>query len=249
MKWKLVCKRSFLFLNSQLTKTDSQHRFDPAVVLSLLSCSPPTGWWPKSKHSPRLSKKKMPLPVWGCPTPTHCLRDAIAPSSMPWSLQGPVTYRSYLHTAGALRNIWWDVFSLACHFTLPRSYSYFFWPHDILHMVPEAQSVSFWHRIVIFLMQIFVNMPFCFWCCTAFIPRIWAMLQGLRGYKYWQRIRGQCSNAMALRWKERKKGRVEGRQSDAERRIRMALLEARHRLRLTSLSLTDWWDYPDIFSF
>lgn len=126
MKWKLVCKRSFLFLNSQLTKTDSQHRFDPAVVLSLLSCSPPTGWWPKSKHSPRLSKKKMPLPVWGCPTPTHCLRDAIAPSSMPWSLQGPVIYRSYHHTAGALRNIWWDVFSLACHFTLPRSYSYFF---------------------------------------------------------------------------------------------------------------------------
>lgn len=33
-------------------------------------------------------------------------RDVIASSSMPWSLQGPVIYRSYLHMAKALRNIW-----------------------------------------------------------------------------------------------------------------------------------------------
>lgn len=32
-------------------------------------------------------------------------------------------------------------------------------------------------------------------------------------------------------------------------RYKRPVLEARHRLRLTSLSLTDWWDYPDIFSF
>lgn len=47
---------------------------------------------------------------------------------------------------------------------------------------------------------------------------------------------------------ERKEER-EGRQSGAEWRIEAALLEACHRLRLTSLFLTDWWDYPDIFSF
>lgn len=65
------------------------------------------------------------------------------------------------------------------------------------------------------------------------------MLQGLQGYKYRQRMVAQWSDGMALRQKERKKGRGEGRQSGAEWRIEAALLEARHRLRLTSLSLTD----------
>lgn len=64
--------------------------------------------------------------------------------------------------------------------------------------------------------------------------------------EYWQRMVAQWSDGMALRWRERKKERGD---SIAEWRIEAALLEARHRLRLTSLSLTDWWDYPDIFSF
>ncbi len=98
-------------------------------------------------------------------------------------------------------------------------------------------------------MQIFVYMPFCFWCCSVLIPRIWVMLRCLHGYKYWRRMMAQWNDGMPLRWKERKKGRGEERQRGAEWRIEAALLEARHRLRLTSLSLTDWWDYPDIFSF
>lgn len=56
----------------------------------------------------------------------------------------------------------------------------------------------------------------------------------------------QCSGGSALWWKEKARER---RRSGALWRIEAALLEARHRLCLTSLSLTDWWDYPDIFSF
>lgn len=80
--------------------------FVPSGLLS------PTDWWPQSMHSPRLSKEKMPPSVWGQPA-LHIpppalvhLRDVIAPSSMPGGLQRTVIYRSYLHMAGALRNIW-----------------------------------------------------------------------------------------------------------------------------------------------
>lgn len=89
-------------------------------------------------------------------------------------------------------------------------------------------------------MQIFVYMAFCFWCRSVFIP-------GIRVCGWRLSIdRGWWHNGLIAWLWDGGKGRKRG---ETEWRKEAALPEARHRLRLTSLSLMDWWDYPDIFSF
>lgn len=92
-----------------------------------------------------------------------------------------------------------------------------------------------------FLCKFLFTWPFLPDVVRFLSPGFWVVVQG----------RVLTEDGGTMEWRhgsemERKKERGD---SIAEWRIEAALLEARHRLRLTSLSLTDWWDYPDIFSF
>lgn len=110
----------------------------------------------------------------------HCpLLGALGPT-------GPVLYRSYLHMARALRNIWQTGCFLACHFTLPMqpvSHSYCTDPTTFCIWYLRHNLSAFDTAMLFFLCKFLFTCPFCFWCCSAFIPRIWVMLRGLRGYK------------------------------------------------------------------
>lgn len=89
----------------------------PAAVLSLLSCSA-NRLVTSVCALPKASKEKDASSCVRAPHP-HTLvhfTDVIAPSSMPWGLQGPEIYRSHLHMARHLTD---RRFFFSCHFTLP----------------------------------------------------------------------------------------------------------------------------------
>lgn len=213
----------------------------------------------KEKRGEKKKRKKKPPSVWGRPTPTTTSSPlwgmSLPPSWKPWGLQGPVIYRSYLHMAKALRNIWQTgCFSLhAISPFLCRVY----YIHTVV--TPQRSAYGTWGIICQFLtcQGYFSYANFCLHglfvsdVVSYFIPRIWVTSRG------YVRLRVLREDGGTMHWwhgsemerKGRKAGEERGDGAVAEWRIDAALLEARHRLRLTSLSLTDWWDYPDIFSF
>lgn len=211
-----------------------------------------TSEWAQPKAFSDKKRKRQPPPVWGRPTPTTTSSplwgDVSAPSWKPPGLQGPVIYRSYLHMAKALRDIRQaGCFFFACHFTLPMQsvlYSYCSDPAMFCIWHPRHDLSVFDTSRLFFLCKCFVYTALLFSDVVRFlIPRIWVMSRGY-GYRWRHDARRQREKG-----RKAKGGREGETERWQERRIEAALLEARHRLRLTSLSLTDWWDYPDIFSF
>lgn len=158
--------------NISLTKSDS---------LLVLSCSCggfvpiellcPTCWWPDCDGCLRLPKEMMPPPVLEHPTYVVHFRDVTALSSMPWGLQGPEIYRSYLHMATHLTDR--IFFPPACHFSLLMQTAIYLYCTDPTTLsacyLKNNLSVSDMLRLF-FICKYFVCMAFCFWCHWVSYP-------------------------------------------------------------------------------